>query len=357
MFVKKINPEASFHLEDYKELVEEINDVIYRIDKDKKIIFVNKAIKKLTGFTKEEMIGKNFLDLVYKEDLEKITNDFNNLFIKKEYYPSKYRIVTKDNQTVWVKSQSRLITSQEKIVGAQGALFDINEGKLKKIKLKEQNQELLDFAYRVSHDLKGPLCMIVGYLELIKEDHNCIEKMYDHVNKICQNTIDFVDQLLRLSKTGEVIAQKEEIDLRIIVKSIYHQYKNTKDRFELEWDDKSIMIFADFMSIKEVFQNLIENSIKYKKENEILKIEISTEIIGNDTIIEIKDNGAGIKKEILPLIFKKGFTFRTNGQRGTGFGLSIVKKIIEAHNGEIWAESEGKNKGANFYIKLPSQNK
>jgi histidine kinase len=113
------------------------------------------------------------------------------------------------------------------------------------------------------------------------------------------------------------------------------------------------MVKADVQKLKRVILNIIENSMKYK-DDKALKIDINIVEKNDEVIVEIKDNGKGIDKEILPNIFERfyrGDAARETIGGGSGLGLAIVKKIIEEHQGEIWAESE-LNKGTSIFFKL-----
>ena len=110
-------------------------------------------------------------------------------------------------------------------------------------------------------------------------------------------------------------------------------------------------IKADKTRIRQLWQNLIENSIKYSGNTENLKIEIGHKILNDEIIFFIKDNGIGIEMPYYEKIFNL-FDKLDNSSDGTGIGLALAKRIVEIHNGKIWVESDGKNKGATFYFTI-----
>lgn len=229
--------------------------------------------------------------------------------------------------------------------------YAIERHNLKK-DLIAKNRELEDFAHIVCHELKGPLTIFIGYLYLIKGDPPKIEEYFTPVINECRRMNMFIKNILNLSKAGNLIKEKIKIDLRNLIKKVFLHIEPEDFSVDLIIDPSISHIMGDPERMEHVFSNLISNSIQHRDpEKEKLIIKVGAEQYNRDVIISFKDNGRGIEKDYINDIFNLGFT--RGKKSGSGFGLVIVKKIVEAHNGRIWVESKGKNQGAEFFIRLP----
>lgn len=171
--------------------------------------------------------------------------------------------------------------------------------------------------------------------------------------------VAFTEQILNTANIESTAMQYKmgKIDIVNIVNEVISSYRDNNPKPELEIifnkPDEIININGDFIQIKETIKNLIDNSIRYT-----IKGNIDIKIIkGNNTVlISVKDTGVGITEEDRIKLFTKGGRGKDSlkiNVNSTGYGLFFVKKVIEAHNGKVWVESEGKNKGSNFFIELP----
>lgn len=226
-------------------------------------------------------------------------------------------------------------------------------------KKKIDKRHLQQLTSDIAHELRTPLTNLQGYLEAILDgvweaDNERIHECYVEVIRL--NKI--VDELQELSllEDFDFILYKEKFDFRELCLSVIRS-------FELASQEKNIniklivksdaAILADYNRLKQVLINLISNAIKYSYENGI--VIVSYYVKKGNYIIEVTDNGIGIPKEELPLIFER--FYRTDKSRskktgGTGIGLAITKAIVENHNGSILAKSSDKL-GTTFIIKLP----
>lgn len=224
--------------------------------------------------------------------------------------------------------------------------------------LEVKNAELERFAYTVSHDLKSPLITIKGFLGMIQKDVD--NERYDRVkgdlNRIANATDKMqhlLEDLLELSRIGRVINPSLSFSLRDVAKEAVELLDALIKEYNVKINisDNMPVVFADKIRIREVFQNLIENAVKFREKNRQLEINIGCEKSNEKCVFYIKDNGIGVEKEYLSKIFGLFDKLDPNSE-GTGIGLAIVKRIIELHGGKIWAESEGPGLGMSFYFTL-----
>ena len=213
------------------------------------------------------------------------------------------------------------------------------------------NNELEDFTHTVSHDLKNPLNYLMGNLLMIREDPDLFDHLFDKALQRSKDMLDFIDQLLKMSKAGKIISQKEQVDLELDIRMIFLNASIATPDIELVIESKLPQIMGDPAKITQVLNNVIYNAIQNRdkdKKKFILRVCHKTE--KEKIIICFNDNGKGIEERYLKNLFKAGFTLR---KRGTGFGLNIIRKIMNAHVGDIRIESDGLKKGARVYLEFP----
>ncbi len=224
--------------------------------------------------------------------------------------------------------------------------------------LEAKNAELERFTYTVSHDLKAPLVTIVGFLGYLKKDahEGNIEKLERDINRIQQAAEKMqalLKDLLELSRIGRMMNAPIEMPFGEIVQEaldLTHGQVEASSAI-IEIQDNGTSIHGDRIRLVEVFQNLIDNAIKFRDDQSILRIQIgSFKSEKNQTVFFVKDNGIGISPEYHEKIF--GLFNKLNADtEGTGIGLALVKRIIEVHGGRIWVESQA-GEGATFYFTL-----
>jgi signal transduction histidine kinase len=230
-------------------------------------------------------------------------------------------------------------------------------------KLEANNAELERFTYTVSHDLRNPLVTIKGFLGMLNQDiqennQERIQKDFKRIAGAADKMDELLSDLLELSRVGRIINPPEETDLIILVKETLEildariRSKNVSVRIA---PDLPIM-YCDRVRLREVFENLIANAVKYTGRQPNPAIEIGVRSTQDEQIIFVQDNGMGIEARYLTRIFTL-FEKLDPTIEGTGIGLALVKRIIETHGGRIWAESAGLGKGSTFCFTIPDNRK
>ena len=226
-------------------------------------------------------------------------------------------------------------------------------------KLQAMNEELESFSYSVSHDLRAPLRAIDGFSKVLqkKASDQLDESNLGHLNTIVENVDKMkklIDDMLAFSKMSRQEQKTSVFDPKQLIEEVFEEEKQVVSNSKVEISIGEIpRIEADKDLIRQVFNNLIGNAIKYSSTKENPKIEVEGKNEGTETIISIKDNGVGFDEEYADKLFKIFQRLHDADEfEGTGVGLAIVKKIVDRHGGRVWAESE-LDKGATFYIALP----
>jgi light-regulated signal transduction histidine kinase (bacteriophytochrome) len=226
------------------------------------------------------------------------------------------------------------------------------------LKLQEKADEMEAFTYSVSHDLRAPLRAINGFADLLMEAYTdeLSEHARHYLNRIHSNSLrmgQLIDDLLMLSRVGRKELVKQPVNIAALVRKVVA---------ELEADgqlEKAEIVIADLPAceadstlLKQVYFNLITNAIKYSREQDTPTVTIGYSTHNNQTTYFVQDNGIGFDMQYADKLFGV-FQRLHSGQtyEGTGIGLATVRRIINRHGGQVWANA-AVNQGATFYFTL-----
>ncbi|MBI3626585.1 GAF domain-containing sensor histidine kinase [Candidatus Uhrbacteria bacterium] len=228
-------------------------------------------------------------------------------------------------------------------------------------KLKELDKTKSEFISIASHQLRTPLTIIKGYISLIQEGQygkisNPVAETLVKIMESGQRLIDLVNDLLDISRieSGRMVFELKPTDINALVKNVVEELKVTAEKknlkFTYEAPDKAVVAAADPGKLRQVIVNLIDNAIKYTNHG---VVKVGLKASKGQVIFEVSDSGVGIPPEDMSRLFQKfARGSLTLTSVGTGLGLFVGKKIIEAHHGQIACESKGKDKGSKFYFVL-----
>src|SRR5665648_877683 len=224
--------------------------------------------------------------------------------------------------------------------------------------LESVNKELEAFSYSVSHDLQAPLRHITGYISLlVKKYMNLLpeegRRYLDNISFSATNMGELIDGLLQFSRTGRIEMNQKLLDMNEIVDALIQPNREQDQQHRIEFHINPLPpAFGDLEMIKSVWNNLIENAIKFSKKKDLAKISIGAEENETEIIYYIKDNGAGFDMNYAAKLFTVFQRLHSQEDfEGTGIGLATVQKIITRHGGRIWAEGKV-GEGAAFFFTL-----
>lgn len=266
------------------------------------------------------------------------------------------------------KIEEIVVMRTRELAQANDALVKSNE------ELIRTNTNLEDFAYAASHDMKEPIRKIQFYSSQLKSELEATltekqSRLFERVERSSSRMATLIDDLLSYSQATKGAAEQEEIDLNKKMEIVLHD-------LELEVEQKNALIQVDALPIvrgnrrqfQQLFQNLVSNALKYSKTDTPPQVKITSKTVHGKEVnfalsvdqennqyhlIEIRDNGIGFNQEDAERIFNVFTRLHANiDQKGTGVGLSIVRKVVENHDGYVWAESKP-DEGATFKILLP----
>jgi PAS domain S-box-containing protein len=367
----------------YRTIVENINDGLLIINIKGNIISVNNSFSKLVGYSEKQLLNKNisiFFNEFNVNDVLKIINELkskgsdviNTEIIDKNKKIKSVSIGFKfisNNSEYKIQAIIRDITDIKK---AENKIKELNKNLEKKVderthKLKTANkkiQALLDmksqFVNQVAHDLRTPLTPISSLLPIIKDKLKT--KKDQEMMTIVLNNAKYLSNILtdtlNISRidAGTVVFNYELYNISDIIKDVISNndvvFKEHNIKIVNHSAKKEILVYVDRIKIMEVLENLIANSIKFMdKDKNVLSFDVKEN--KSNVVVCVHDNGLGISKEQLPKIFDEFYKAdQSRHEHSSGLGLAICRRIIKNHNGKIWAESEGIEKGTSILFSL-----
>jgi PAS domain S-box-containing protein len=360
--------------EKYRELVENINDVIYAVDRSGVITYVSPMITSVLGYQADELIGKSFFNYVYHQDRARTKSDFARA-LTKSGSPREYRFVDKTGQTKWCRISSRPISEGHAKIGIQGVLVDITWSKRLEEQLQRaQKMEALGtLAGGVAHDLNNILSGIVSYPELLLMDLSQESPLWGPLNTIKksgENAVAIVQDLLTLARRG--VSTLELLNLNQIVKKCLdspeiHSLLRLHPTVHMSTDFQPdlLNIYGSSIHIFKSLSNLIANAVEAMPDGGRLEIATSHRyadrvVSGFDTVkageyvvLSIVDSGIGIPESDQTRIFEPFYSKKVMGRSGSGLGMAVVWGTVKDHNGFIDLQSE-EGHGTRFELYFPA---
>lgn len=323
---------------------------------------VNAATCEMLGYKEEELIGMSF-DKILAKDSNIKSVEMNGLNDRSFIKNIEGAFLSKDGKYIPVLFSGSVMRDCDTNRGIVCVALDITERKQIEAKqvqllneLESVNQELKDFAYIVSHDLQAPLRAISSLANWISTDY--ADKIDEEGKKQIHLLIGrvhrmsaLIEGILQYSRVGRIKEEKTEVDLGNLVKGVIDLINPPKN-IEIDVENKLPTILCEMTRIEQVFQNLLNNAVKYMNKPEG-KIKISCKKEGNYWKFGVADNGPGIEEKYFEKIFQIFQTLKPRDDvESTGIGLSIVKKIVEMYGGKVWVESKV-GCGSTFFFTIP----
>jgi light-regulated signal transduction histidine kinase (bacteriophytochrome) len=220
------------------------------------------------------------------------------------------------------------------------------------------NRELEAFSYSVSHDLRAPLRHISGFSKILSEEHGAslAPEAQHHLQRIQEGTQrmgHLVDDLLSLARVGRQGLRLQVTSLKLLVEEVISESSPDTAERKVEWKiDNLPFVECDPALMKQVFQNLVSNALKFTRPRSPAVIEIRQEAHAGTPVVFVRDNGVGFNMKYSDKLFGVFQRLhRPEDFEGTGVGLATVQRIVQKHGGRVWAEAE-LDKGATFYFTL-----
>ena len=321
-------------------IIESMMDGIITTDNNGRIILINTSAEDMLGGRDDEIfIGKDvlkILNITEYESIEEILEAEDSLLVN----------TSNDNDELLLRAEISKIEKEDKedltqmsteLEGYIIVLYDVTDQ-------ERQEKERREFVSTVSHELRTPLTTMNSYIEALEEgvleDKELAPQFIDTIHKETTRMIRMVNELMQLGKMDikEEHYEKEFIDIKHITKT-------------------PIFVEGDQDKLTQVFDNIVNNAIKYSPNGKNITIRVRQNYHHNRVSISIKDEGVGIPLVHIDKIFNRFYRVDKSRQRsmgGTGLGLALAKTIVEAHKGRIWAQSR-EGYGSIIFVTLPCE--
>jgi len=365
--------------EKYRNITENIDDFLFtyeRIGLSLRPIFCTSSIQKVTGYTQADFLtdSKLILKSIHPDDFPTIKPKLANLLKSRIQLSGEFefRIINRQGNIVWVRAKVNLVRSGTgRILKMFGLVSDVTFRKRAEEELKKSTQNLIKlnetkdrFISIISHDLRTPFSSILGFTDLLANDDELSDderKQYiKYIQESSRSMLALVNSLLDWTRlqTGRIKFEPQKLDISKIISDSVNALSGMAIQKGIDVTSlitDPIYLFVDKSLINQVFNNLISNAIKFTKKGGSVKIFYET--IANSRFLKfiVKDTGIGIKEEDIPKLFNVDSKFTsegTEGEKGSGLGLTLVKEIIDKHDGNISVKSQY-GVGTEFIFTLP----
>lgn len=368
---RRIEQELARSEELFRSVVENSSDIITIVEADGTIQFESPSVERILGYAPDERVGENAFSFVHPNDIPIITEAFSNVLQEPGTVLSvEYRVRHKDGSWRHMSSTGANLLDNPTVKGIVATSRDLTdrvnaEQELQQTAedLRRSNQELEQFAYVASHDLQEPLRMVSSYVQLLARRYE--GQLDDDADDFIAYAVDgatrmqrLINDLLAYSRVGTRGDELTPTDCNDVVAGAVDDLRHaiTDQDAEVTWD-RLPAVMADERQLRQVFQNLISNAIKFHGDAPP-RVHIAAEKSADDGWqFSVEDNGIGIDPaygDRIFVIFQR--LHGAHAYEGTGIGLAICKKIIQRHGGRIWFDST-EGEGTTFYFTLQAAEK
>ncbi len=363
----------------YRTITESINECIWAAEKmnnELKAVFYTNAIKKITSYEPQEFLDDEELwgKIIHPDDVDMVGEKMDLLYEDpiRKMETLEYRIIDRFGNVIWIENKISCVRDERgKIEKVFGIISDITLSKKAEEELKRSTKELRElnetkdrFISIISHDLRTPFSSIIGFADLLLNDKSMDEeKRVQYIQFIkdsSKSMLSLVNSLLDWTRlqTGRIKFEPDRINAKHVIEKTLQILSGVAIQKKINLTnevEKDFFIHADENLLLQVFNNLVSNAIKFTKQNGKITLSAQLNVEQKQVEFTVKDDGVGIKNEDLDKLFKVDTKFTTpgtEGEKGSGLGLSLVYEIIKKHGGDIWVKSEV-GKGTQFTFSIP----
>lgn len=332
--------------QEFRDLVENINEVIFRFDSEGTILYVSPAIERLaggSGYLPADLIGRNFIDFIHPADRELLQGHFRERLsgITKR---STFRLLTRSGAVRWVLESSRPILEGGAAVGIQGVFLDITDLRMMDLALKKANKKLNILSSITRHDILNQITSMNLYLDLIEGDSGDLGKLQDFF-EAAESIMGNLERIITFTRDYEDLGVKEP-EWQDVGAIIDRETRSFDGTIVINNGVHGLEVYADSM-LGKVFSNLVGNSVMHGVKAGY--VTFSFEERGENGCIVVTDDGVGISDDMKERIFSKGVG------KNTGFGLFLSREILDLTGFSI-QEVGVPGVGARFEISVPEGN-
>jgi len=333
---------------------------VLAVDCDGFVTYANPALESLLGCPSEEIVGEPVS--AYVRDPADLYRFAAVLRPGAEPFTHDIELRRKDEAVVRVSvTASGLALPDGVHAGAVLVLQNVTERRRSEAELSRKNVELEHYVHTVSHDLRSPLLALLGFTRLLRQDYSerlddKARHFLDRIEQAGRTMETLTNDLLELSRIGERSERKTLVDPLRVLSIVQAELKPRLEErgVALVLPESAPLVLCDRTRLYQVFANLLGNALEHMGPVDDPRITIDVAETPDGHVISVADNGRGIEPELHERIFEifQSLGLRSDGRRGTGIGLAIVRKIAQTHGGRVWVESRP-DAGSTFRLLLP----
>jgi PAS domain S-box-containing protein len=356
-------------------IINNLRGVVFRCNNDAEwtMQYISDGIYELAGYLPNEFIGnkiRSFTSIIDPLDIKRVSDEIHNALSTGYLYTIEYRIITSAGLKRWVWERGRGYYESDKLVALEGFISDITDRKRIEEELirardkAEQSDRLKTaFLHNISHEIRTPMNAIVGFTTLLDSPETTDESRRQYIDIIYQSSnqlLSIITDIVDISniETGLVKVSRTDVDLNILIRNLYEQYRLRAQQqglvlqFTSHLDDDQSTVLTDETKIIQIFSNLLNNALRFTREG---RIEFGYVLRGDTVEFFVSDTGIGIAPEHQVKVFDRFYQVETPSSKqfsGTGLGLSISKAYVELLGGSIWLISTP-GEGSLFCFSIP----
>lgn len=346
-----------------------IGDAVIATDAGGNVVFMNPVAQSYLEYSEQEAVGRPLTDVF------RILNEYSRMPADDPVSEVIQRghTVGLANHTVLIDrhggerpiedSAAPIKDEEGKLLGVILVFHDVTQQRYAERELRNANQRKDEFLATLAHELRNPLAPIRNSLEILKQfdgSSEIVRGAHATMDRQLRQMVRLVDDLLDVSRIsrGKLELRRQQVDLSSILSHSLETCRPLADcaghRVTVTLPDNPAFVDADSVRLSQVFANLLNNACKFTEPGG--HVELQARKVGNDVVVSVEDNGAGIPQENLESIFAMFSQVDSSLERshgGLGIGLTLVKQVVELHGGSVEARSEGRGKGSKFIVRLP----
>lgn len=320
----------------YQKLIEHTSDIIIVVDASGVIQYESPSVQRITGYPPEERVDESVFEHVHPDDKQKVRDTFAEALASAEgtIHSVEFRFRHKDGSWIWLESRGSNQTATA-IDGFVVTLREITERKEYEQELIRERNRTDRFVRTISHDLRNPLNVLQGRLELVKEEHD--SEHLDAMGRSVDRLNELVTEVLTLTRASNSDLRIDDVNIRECAETCW---KNTTTEAASLVFETTKSIRADERQLQRMFENLFHNAVEHGGE------DVTVTVGALDDGFYVEDNGPGVPEDIRDSLLEYGVSTKSDG---TGLGLSIVSEIVESHGWNL-SVTESEHGGGRFQI-------
>jgi len=328
--------------ERFQRLIERSSDMVTVLDEGGEFTYVSQPVEKILGYEPPELVGENVVEYIHPDDRQGVAEDLDK-YVDDYGYSGTYVVRFRDATGDWrfIEARATNLLADPFVEGIVLNSRDVTEQLQRKRKLERQNERLDQFASIVAHDLRNPLNVASGRLSLLERDvDDSQDASIGTIQEQLERMESIIDDSLMLARSGETVTETNEVDLEMISYDAWQSVETDGATLVVE---TTLQLDGDRNRLRNLFENLFRNSVEHNESTD-LTVEVGS--LPDGVGFYVEDTGTGIPNQERDAVFEQGYTTNTEG---TGFGLAIVKDIVQAHGWEI-SVTEAESGGARFVV-------